>query len=393
MLRKDMTVIVAEGKVYNVNYVREKVDAVNKRAKKLGLAPLVLDVGSDIIEEKKIRIDDFLDLYRTVTYIANEVKIHGEIPVIPGGWNLIGVIEHSPINFVKTVPGEEIPEIYFERCVCDHCRTERLRNKTIIVRNESGEYKQVGTTCVKDFLGINPNTLLYALELSEKDFFEEGGLSREEVSYKLEDYLEVCHAITQKLGWTSRTKSYETGAPATVDHVSDFYNPHSKSGAELRRDLGEYFTEETKQLVKDAIKWVETTHKDGDYFFNLKQLVNFGYVPVKSMALAASLMPVYVREMIKLKEEASKPESNWIGSVDSKIEVEAKFVGEFTFDSYYGVVYVKRFVDTSGNLIVWFTTSSNGFEVDKTYKIKGTVKKHDEYKGKKQTVLSRVKTC
>ena len=46
--------------------------------------------------------------------------------------------------------------------------------------------------------------------------------------------------------------------------------------------------------------------------------------------------------------------------------------------------------DDSGNVAIWFT-SAGDMEVGKTYRIKGTIKEHSEYKEIKQTILSRCK--
>jgi hypothetical protein len=47
--------------------------------------------------------------------------------------------------------------------------------------------------------------------------------------------------------------------------------------------------------------------------------------------------------------------------------------------------------DDKGNQFKWFASKYSGMEVGKTYKIRGTVKAHDEYQGRKQTALTRCK--
>jgi len=47
-------------------------------------------------------------------------------------------------------------------------------------------------------------------------------------------------------------------------------------------------------------------------------------------------------------------------------------------------------IDLSGNHLTWFASGSD-MEVGNTYKLLGTIKKHDEYNGVKQTILTRCK--
>lgn len=380
--------IFATIKAWDVKKVEEKVEKLNRRAKKLGLEPLTIQVGHEVVKEEKVCVDDYMGIYRTVVNVYRDVEIHGELPVIPGGWKLVGIIEHDSLGIVKTIPGEEIPEFYYDREVCDHCGVNRFRNKTIIVKNTDGEYKQVGTTCVESYLGINPNTLLFFMEIGAKDFDEDGGAARVPVTYHLEDFTQVTIAIIKQYGWVSRSQVYNEGGYATADAVMDYYNYASKSGEKIRKEITI-----TDEIVKEAdacLEWVKNVEKTGDYFFNVKRIVEAGYVPQKGVGIAASIYPCYLKTTITKKEEKV---SNWQGEVGKKIKVEVTFSGEFSFESTYGVTYVKRFADKDGNIFVWFTTSHNGFETDKTYTIQGTVKKHDAYNDKLQTVLSRVKKC
>jgi hypothetical protein len=59
-------------------------------------------------------------------------------------------------------------------------------------------------------------------------------------------------------------------------------------------------------------------------------------------------------------------------------------------DSFYGVTYLHIFVDAEGRQAKWFS-SSERLDKDATYDLKGTVKAHEVYDGRKGTVLSRCK--
>lgn len=103
-----------------------------------------------------------------------------------------------------------------------------------------------------------------------------------------------------------------------------------------------------------------------------------------------------VEELIDEKRVALAPksESEYVGEVGKKIEAEVVFEKKIVFEThytYYGETnYILKF-KANGNVLVWKTGSWQELEEGKTYKVKGTVKEQTEYKGEKQTVLTRCK--
>jgi len=90
----------------------------------------------------------------------------------------------------------------------------------------------------------------------------------------------------------------------------------------------------------------------------------------------------------------------YLGEINSRIELEVTYQNYFSFDTHYGTTYIHRFVDDAGNVLIWKTSKGlyygvegydDGFEKGSRCRIKGTVKEHQEYRGDKQTVLTRCK--
>lgn len=61
------------------------------------------------------------------------------------------------------------------------------------------------------------------------------------------------------------------------------------------------------------------------------------------------------------------------------------------FNGHYGLAKLHSLRDEEGRTLIWFATGADELEVGGKYRILGTVKKHEEYKGWKQTTLTRVK--
>ena len=108
--------------------------------------------------------------------------------------------------------------------------------------------------------------------------------------------------------------------------------------------------------------------------------------------------------------DAEKAKSNFVGSVGDKVTLDVTLAFEATYEvssfSGYGVteMTVYGFKDEAGNVFIWKTGSVLCVEkevkgrlvFDYAHKgdrvrIKATIKDHSEYKGTKQTVLTRVK--
>jgi len=120
-----------------------------------------------------------------------------------------------------------------------------------------------------------------------------------------------------------------------------------------------------------------------------------------------------VEEVIEKQEELEKQKeekrmsSIHISQVGRRIELELTHTGNYSWDSMYGTQTLYFFEDSDGNAFVWKTTSGLSREVPieegssicsyksvekgEIVKIRATIKGHDEYKGQKQTTLTRVK--
>jgi hypothetical protein len=141
---------------------------------------------------------------------------------------------------------------------------------------------------------------------------------------------------------------------------------------------------------QDFKEFVNRQPVENTYWFNVQKLVNVEDIRIKDVGIFASAVNAFLREGVKPKENI---ESKHIGNIGDKIEIEVTFLGRSSFLSMYGESYIHRFKDENENILIWF--SSSGFpeyiEPGTKLKIKATVKNHDDYQNKKQTIITRVK--
>lgn len=97
----------------------------------------------------------------------------------------------------------------------------------------------------------------------------------------------------------------------------------------------------------------------------------------------------------KMPKEEDKPESEFIGTVGDKFSQVVTFVRYFEYErnSYSGwgkeLARIYKFVDDSGNVLIWNTSSWKNLQEGTKYTIKAKVKEHNTYQGEKQTILTR----
>ena len=90
-----------------------------------------------------------------------------------------------------------------------------------------------------------------------------------------------------------------------------------------------------------------------------------------------------------------KFESAYVGAEGEKVELTLKLVKIGGYESSFGGrtvnIAVYTFEDEHHNKLVWKTQNGIEGEICDFFKVKGTVKEHSEYRGEKQTVLTRCK--
>jgi hypothetical protein len=147
--------------------------------------------------------------------------------------------------------------------------------------------------------------------------------------------------------------------------------------------------EDEEEAVK-VLEWMKTIPMNVScYLTNLRQIADNGYASPKNFGYVCSAVMEYYKELSKKVER--KDCSEYFGSVGDKIEREVTLVNKYETQSYYGYMCYHIFKDDEGHTFVWMTSSRPCLSIGNAYKIKATIKEHSEYKGEKQTFVTRVK--
>ena len=140
----------------------------------------------------------------------------------------------------------------------------------------------------------------------------------------------------------------------------------------------------------------EVDAERGDYLHNLRAVARTGLVTFRSSGIAASMVTAYQRFIGRQRqnaERAARPLSEHIGTVGKRETFTARLDFVTGYETQYGYTTVCKFVTDAGNVLCWKASSTDlaRDDVGKLYSVTGTVKAHDDYKGTKQTALTRCK--
>ncbi len=378
-----------------------RVDSLNKRVKKCGHGGLNVEIVRE--EKETLKVGNTERVYHW-----SYVKIVGEIPVVDG-WQFIARIEHHGElgNIISRAPSAydiELPnDLQTADPTCDHCGYKRNRKDTFVLLNSENTFKRVGRNCLADFLrGSDPELVLklwsllssiHSLlsEFSNEESFGGGGAWHIGTT----SYLAATVSAIRNCGWVSRKAARESGdvkRPTTSD-INFIINkcPEGKLAEEWRRLQPE---KEDYEEAGEVIVWVQDLAERTDlneYLNNLRIAVSLGYVEYKHEGLVASAVATYRREMEAKRDQESRPESNWVGEVGKRIELELEVRVVRFIESDYGVRTLLIMNDSNGNDFKWLASGSKDFKIGTKLTGKCTIKEHSLYKERKVTELSRCK--
>jgi hypothetical protein len=87
---------------------------------------------------------------------------------------------------------------------------------------------------------------------------------------------------------------------------------------------------------------------------------------------------------------ATDRNSQHIGTIGARLELTLRCEKVFSFEGFYGTTYINLCRDEANNVVVY--KGSNAFQEGDTFRVKATIKAHEERDGVAQTLIARPKT-
>lgn len=414
----DVTLKIPDFRVKS--FLRE-MDKINRQAGRLGLPPLEsefigterqrIKIGGPGASKNTVhlssmgRVDDRTNA--TFIFEAHIYRVTGKPPVL-SAWKFKAAINHSEHSqpIIKSL-APEIPAHYMTATTyCEHCNTNRGRNDVFLLQNvRTGKWMQVGRSCLQQFTGVENAERAMSLYVSALEFIDNfddmggddgegfgGGAAYAGVD--LDAFVQVAAWLTDKYGYISRSASETEGGSSTGDAAYGLLQARTGELAAELRTIMEDATAKAK--AEAAIEWAKNLPDDNSdsYRHNLRVIARDGYFSArKELGFAASLYQAYRRamdEQRRLEMSASDLNEHLPAKVGDKLTgYRLRTISIRELNTQYGVSYLHLFQDEKGRHLKWFGTKR--IEAPDGFQAEFTIKDHDEYKGQKQTVITRVK--
>jgi len=424
--------------VFYMNTVDKEIKKLNRKCVRYGIPEIKVEKSAPRINTHTYRETPLGKEITITTEVIDCVFTFYDI-IIEGGWNVIATIEPSEIEGMTIINGkiDEVGDLKeYDLRWCDHCQKNRKRNKVIVIDDKDGNRKVIGSTCVKDYLGIDASAIMFACSLNDYLFrimhpkpigddidADEWGFggSFAGPSYTAEDVaIAVCH-IMRGHKWTyikrDRNACEYDDSCCTIDDVKILlnllYTPGfggklSDVAKALLEDYDENY-ESNKSIVAELMTELKEEYsieslkegEHGDSFnYSFGICVNSTFIPEKSENLFMGMLGFRLSKKMQPKTVKHNPEdSEYVYDIKEKVKgINVKIKSTRVVGSFYGdSLMVTGWIEDTDNQFVSFINGKTDFLLDDSgkyveeVKVAFTVKDHQDRGYGKQTVLTRLR--
>jgi len=348
------------------------LEALARRARRLGLPPPELrDTGR---RERSSGVE-----YAHMVLVGETLQL--------AGWRLIAELRHGsggtevcPLADAEfdLEPWQEAPPR------CEHCGVRRTRNTTYLIEHSSSaRLAQVGSSCLADFTGRDPARVLRQASYLGRahDLLGAAVAPRPPVDEEssgaiaLSEYLSHAALLARLRGFTPIARPDEAHR-ATAELALE--NLRAAQGLGKPALAPERFD---RERAGRALAWVRSElakrEKLSDYERKLVAVCSRERLRPHEVGLAASVLLAHEREAP-------------VGPVGERVVVEAALLERVSpaRQTRFGATFAHTFRDGLGRRIAWFATALKLAEGER-YRLSGTVRRHDHFRGEPVTVLTR----
>lgn len=397
--RETRTATVATWKVPEIC---QKVMDLNARANKHGMEGQMTVAVSDPYTMKIDRSE----------FTVSDVTVTGRVG-LPGGFELVGTVDlvsadENLVHFPFLKDDENADDRYRHiGDICEHCNRSNVgRLKLIVVKDQNGREVAVGTTCAKDYFGIDAAKILgwmadgLAVFNDDYDPDDENEMSewfgpRGRETFPIGTFVRNAALATRAYGY-QRSGGFDGSTKETALHM--FWR--GKAGQQIWEDIAETGATVTDQEVTDAIEWAR--HLDdtdsSDFARNMAAVARSEWIGPKATGFAAYVFEGHQRhlgkEIERKAKEAATADSEWFGEVKERLTFTATIARLHSmpgFGYYDPNRQIVNMITEDGNVAVWFASKETDLKIGDHVTVTATVKEHDTYNGTKQTKVTRAK--
>lgn len=369
----------------------KKVQKLNKKAVRFGLEPI------QVIPTRHHHIETRDANNEKVFVPVVEVTIINPIPRIDG-WELVARLNDESgeaiptVTFTKNNFSPEVAALAdnVDMHVCDHCHSNRVRKLAYILRNtETGEYQQVGSTCIQDFLGTVKPAAFEAWfgihSLTDFGFNQiDPGQPNYMWAYPVRDIIAEAVAVIEYQGqYVSKARANEEQDKSnygeahnvrhtisTGDHVwqNIVSTAHPREATLAHKEQADVIIAWFNDFAQSA----EYKNNDNEWIYKVVRCVTSGEL-TNEIGVTASAVVLYNK---KTEKPVAASTSEHVGTIKERRDFTLTLKREYVMDTAYGPKTTFFAVDGDGNNINLTTTTFIAWKVGETKTFKATVKDH-----------------
>ena len=377
--------------------VEKKLNRITKKCKKYG-NDFIFEIKGEEIREK---FNEELKQKQYYKFILVEVEGTAKI----NDWECIAVLEiHTNGNIIRRINTEiELPDRFkHTENICEHCNSKRQRKNLYVIHNtKTDEWKQVGGNCLS--LYTNGLSLEYVTaymdgitELEENNGCVGGNIRP---YYDVYNVLAYATEIIEKIGYFNANSNLPTKSIVgtllsfDIDRAIYLINKDLK-GFNIRLSSKDFNKPDTDKKVEKIIEYYKSLENSNEFVHNIHIMLDNGYIHGKNIGYLCYLPKGYTEYINKkAEEEVKRNTTEHFGEVGKRYKDKViKNISCITsWETQWGITSVYKIVLEDGTILTWKTSNCLYLEENKKFdKITFTVKSHNEYKGEKQTVVTRV---
>ena len=393
-----------------------------KKADKLGVPAITASISKPFTVESRDRRGNFrMETMVTVTLTGTTPKY--------AGWKLVGIVsplkadDGTVLPIITTVPGETVRTNGQARdpLACDHCKVRRDRLESFIVTHDDGTEKQVGRSCLKDFLGDDKMSpaglagLMNTLASISNAVAEWHKGPRRFDSESLTLVMACTISCIRNHGWVSAKESKATDGQKVATRVfvqramEAVLDEPAADAEQADHDQWQYKHFDALNDMPSAADYAKATEyrecselqvlldekaDSSDYFAAIRIIVFAGAVNRKAMGIAVSIVPTLERVLgittdpLKVLIADARKVSKAVGEIKKRQTFTGlTFIENRTVDRGFENMTIATFVTPERNIIKCFTHMA--LNPGQVINLKATVTRHSEYKGTTETVVNR----
>ena len=409
----------------NLELFRNRISEINEKFSKKNLPLVTWEILIDDVE-KHIYTIIAKSEFEQNNLSGVDVKFEG----------VVSLIDCNENDKIYTFDNPLITRLVSADCRCDKCQKKISRAKYIVFSKTDNVQTRddlivLGTTCSKEYFPFDVESYFYGLELAFDELAslydeERGSCSFRATTTDFDDLFYATIACTNNLlvyekedrrtrslvdRWIANEKVSRYSSATYRDEYPIPSNAYTL--AEIKEWISESFNKDNDEIRNDFEMNARTTFyktlDDGTRELRDRIPNKFLGIAIYGFISAKKNHDRLVEKKIAEEERAkANAEVEYYGAVGDKFDLTLTFDKSFCFEGAYGFTYIHLFHDDEGHQFKW--SSLNGtykveydktadfggieyceFEIGHKYFMKGTVKAHNEYKGVKQTVITRCK--